>query len=82
MYLEVLHLWIFLSGALALVPELAYDSRVTVGLDQAPGSGEGSIVGVIPGSWSTDFEAGNSFSVNDGVVVGWYIIPALLLLTV
>ena len=48
------------SGALSLVPELAYDSWVTVGLDQAPEAGEGSI-GVIPGAWSTDFEAGNSF---------------------
>ena len=64
------------SGALSLVPELAYDSWVTVGLDQAPGAGEGSI-GVIPGSWSTAFEAGNSFSVNDGVGSGWYIIPPL-----
>ena len=62
------------SGALSLVPELAYDSWVTVGLEQAPEAGEGSI-GVIPGSWSTEFEAGNSFTVNDGVGSGWYIIP-------
>ena len=62
------------SAALSLVPELAYDSWVTIGLDQSPSAGEGSIA-VIPGDWSTDFEAGNSFSVNDGVGSGWYIIP-------
>jgi hypothetical protein len=62
------------SGALALVPELAYDSWVTIGLTQAPEAGE-TTVELIPGAWSTSFEAGNSFIVNDGIGSGWYVIP-------
>ena len=62
------------SGALALVPELAYDSWVTIGLTQAPEAGEGTVE-LIPGAWSTSFEAGNSFTVNDGIGSGWYIVP-------
>ena len=62
------------SGALALVPELAYDSWVSVGLTQAPEAGEGAVE-LIPGDWSTSFEAGNSFTVNDGIGSGWYIVP-------
>ena len=57
-----------------MVPELAYDSWVSVGLTQAPEAGEGAVE-LIPGDWSTSFEAGNSFTVNDGIGSGWYIVP-------
>ena len=62
------------SAALALAPDLAYDSWVSVGLTQAPEAGEGS-VDLIPGDWSTSFEEGSSFTVNDGIGSGWNIAP-------
>ena len=62
------------QGAMALLPDLAFDSYVTLGLTQEPGLNEGSVE-LIPGSWAEAFEAGNSFVVNDGVGSGWYIVP-------
>ena len=62
------------DGAIALVPELAYDSYVTVGLMGQPEGAEGSVE-LIPGSWADAFEAGQSFTINDGVGSGWYIVP-------
>ncbi|MGB1100272.1 MAG: hypothetical protein ACPGYS_05125, partial [Flavobacteriales bacterium] len=62
------------SGAVALVPELAYDSYVTIGLTGQPQGQEGSVE-LIPGTWMDAFEAGDSFTVNDGIGSGWYIIP-------
>ena len=62
------------AGAIALVPELAYDSYVTVGLMGQPEGAEGSVE-LIPGSWADAFEAGQSFTINDGVGSGWYIVP-------
>ena len=59
---------------MSLVPELAYDSWVTIGLSQSAEEGEGSI-GVIPGTWSETFEQGGSFTVNDGIGSGWYTVP-------
>ena len=59
---------------MALVPELAYDSYVTVGLTSQPEGAEGSVE-LIPGTWMDAFEAGNSFTVNDGIGSGWYIVP-------
>ena len=62
------------SGALALVPELAFDSYISVGLTGEPEGQEGSVE-LIPGSWVDEFEAGQSFIINDGVGSGWYIVP-------
>ena len=62
------------AGAIALVPELAYDSYVTVGLTGEPQGDEGNVE-LIPGSWADAFEAGESFTVNDGIGSGWYIVP-------
>ena len=62
------------DGAIALVPELAFDSYVTVGLTGQPEGAEGSVE-LIPGSWADAFEAGQNISINDGVGSGWYIVP-------
>ena len=63
------------NGAmLDMVPELAFDSYVTVGLTQAPGMGE-EAADLMPGSWESAFEAGSSISVNDGLGSGWYTLP-------
>ena len=62
------------AGALALVPELAFDSYISVGLTGEPEGQEGSVE-LIPGSWVDEFEAGQSFIINDGVGSGWYIVP-------
>ena len=62
------------AGAMALVPELAYDSYVTIGLTSEPEGQEGSVE-LIPGTWMDAFEAGPSFTVNDGLGSGWYIVP-------
>ena len=64
-----------INGAmLDMVPELAFDSYVTVGLTQAPGMGE-EAADLMPGSWEDAFEAGSSISVNDGLGSGWYTLP-------
>ena len=64
-----------INGAmLDMVPELAFDSYVTVGLTQAPGMGE-EAADLMPGSWESAFEAGSSISVNDGLGSGWYTLP-------
>ena len=44
------------AGAIALVPELAYDSYVTVGLTGEPQGAEGNVE-LIPGDWVDAFEA-------------------------
>ncbi|HIL27037.1 MAG TPA: hypothetical protein EYG21_06595, partial [Nitrospinaceae bacterium] len=62
------------EGAIGFIPNLAYDSWVTVGLDGPASSGE-SPTSIIPGAWSSDFENGNSFTVDDGIGSGWYILP-------
>jgi hypothetical protein len=59
---------------LAMIPELAYDSYVTVGLTGTP-VGEQTEVQLIPGAWSESFEAGESIVVNDGIGSGWYVWP-------
>ncbi|MDE0917226.1 MAG: hypothetical protein OSA04_02850, partial [Flavobacteriales bacterium] len=62
------------TAALGLIPDLAYDSWVTIGLDGPASSGE-SNVSLLPGTWASDFEDGNGFTVNDGVGSGWYVLP-------
>ena len=64
------------AGAIGLVPELAFDSYVTIGLTGQPEGQEGSVE-LIPGSWADAFEAGQGFVVNDGIGSGWYIVPPL-----
>ena len=60
--------------ALQLLPDLEFDSWVTVGIDGPASSGE-SDASLLPGDWVNTFEEGNSFLINDGVGSGWYILP-------
>jgi predicted nucleic acid-binding Zn ribbon protein len=62
------------EAAVAAVPELAFDSYVTIGLSGAP-QGDQTGVELIPGAWSEAFEAGQSILVNDGIGSGWYVLP-------
>ena len=61
------------AGAIGFLPNLEYDSWVTVGLD-GPSSDGQNPTSILPGPWVTEFEAGNSFTVNDGIGSGWYIL--------
>ena len=62
------------AAALAIVPELEFDSYVTVGLSGAP-QGDEDAVSLIPGAWAEAFESGQNISVNDGIGSGWYVFP-------
>ncbi|MBT7653043.1 MAG: hypothetical protein HN563_06985, partial [Flavobacteriales bacterium] len=62
------------EAAIGFIPNLAYDSWVTVGLD-GPASSVESATSLLPGAWFSEFENGNSFIVDDGVGSGWYVIP-------
>ena len=59
---------------LAPFPSLAYDSWVTIGIEHAPGPGEGSISILEEGSepWVNPFEAGNDIDLTGVVGGGWY----------
>ena len=60
---------------IAVSPELAYDSYVTIGLD-GPATELGDVnAGIIPGPWSADFEAGGPVIVDDLLGGGWYVVP-------
>ena len=63
-----------INGPCWQVPELAFDSYVTVGLTQTPEAGEAA-AGLMPGSWEDAFEAGSNIVVNDGLGSGWYTEP-------
>ena len=64
-----------ISPAMIFVaPDVAYDSWVTIGATSSADDVDGNI-NVIPGDWIIDFEQGNSFTVNDPIGSGWYIIP-------
>jgi len=63
------------ASMIAMLPNSAYDSYVTIGLTGPAGDGEANI-GLAPGTWDNDFEAGNSFVVNDAVGSGWYTLPS------
>ena len=59
-----------------MMPNLAYDSYVTVGLDgPAMEAGEAN-AGVIPGPWSSEFEAGGPVIVEEELGGGWYVVPS------
>ena len=61
---------------LALLPNLAYDSWVTIGLDGPASSANGEVnASLLAGTWDDDFEAGNSFVVDDNQGSGWYLLP-------
>ncbi|MBT5147645.1 MAG: hypothetical protein HOM41_03720, partial [Flavobacteriales bacterium] len=62
------------AAAIGFIPNLAYDSWVTVGLD-GPASSLETTTSLLPGAWSSQFENGNSFSVDDGTGSGWYVLP-------
>jgi len=62
------------STAISFVPNLAYDSWVTIGLD-GPAVAPEANVSLLPGPWASTFENGESFTIDDGVGSGWYILP-------
>jgi hypothetical protein len=62
------------EGAIGFMPNLEYDSWVTVGIDGPASEGQNA-TSILPGPWVTEFENGNSFTVNDGIGSGWYILP-------
>ena len=54
------------APALALLPNLAYDSWVTIGLDGPASAADGEVnPSLLAGSWDDTFENGNSFVVDD-----------------
>ena len=55
-------------------PELAFDSWITIGIDQAPGDGEGSIytAGSAGDTWTTDFEDGGNLELNNFFGGSWF----------
>ena len=64
------------APALALLPNLAYDSWVTIGLDGPASAADGEVnPSLLAGSWDDTFEAGNSFVVDDNQGSGWYLLP-------
>ena len=62
------------TAAISFIPNLAYDSWVTIGLDGPAVSPEAN-VSLLPGSWASTFENGESFTIDDGLGSGWYILP-------
>ena len=57
-----------------MFPELALDSWLTIGIDQAPGAGEGSIsTAVAEGdTWASDFESGGNLELNSFFGGSWF----------
>ena len=60
----------------SVFPELAYDSWVTIGIDQAPAPGDGngtiSLVQADGDSWVEDFEAGGNLEINSFFGGSWF----------
>jgi hypothetical protein len=58
----------------ALFPELEQDSWLTIGIDQAPVAGEGSISTAVAAgdTWTTDFEAGGDLELNSFFGGSWF----------
>ena len=60
----------------SVFPELAYDSWVTIGIDQAPVPGDGngaiSLVQADGDSWMEDFEAGGNLEINSFFGGSWF----------
>ena len=59
-----------------LIPELAYDSWLTIGIDSAPLPGDGtagvSLAQAEGDTWATDFEAGNNLEMNSFFGGSWF----------
>ena len=57
-----------------LFPDLATDSWLTIGIDQAPASGEGSISTAVAAgdTWASDFEAGGNLELNSFFGGSWF----------
>ena len=66
------------EGAMNMLPNLAYDSWVTVGLDGPASEGEYA-TSILLGAWSSEFENGNSFTVEDETNYGWHILLGVLM---
>ena len=59
---------------MSVAPDAEYDSWITIGATSSADVA-GGVINIMPGSWVTEFSAGNSFTVNDGVGSGWYLLP-------
>ena len=59
---------------MSVAPDVVYDSWITIGAISSEDV-SGGVINIIPGSWTTEFSAGNSFTVNDGLGSGWYLLP-------
>ena len=62
----------------SFVPEIEFDSWFTIGIDAAPVSanGEGNIQGLPePEAWSSVFEGGSGFTIDDIIGSGWFVNP-------
>ena len=62
----------------SFVPEIEFDSWFTIGIDAAPVSanGEGNIQGLPePEAWSSVFEGGSGFQIDDIIGSGWFVNP-------
>jgi len=53
-------------------PLVAYDSFVTIGIDEAADGGAGEVETTIVGSWSGDFESGGDVLINDFFGGSWF----------
>ena len=56
-------------------PESAFDSYVTIGATTSADAQGGLVTTIDYSSWGEDFEAGNSFLIQDSFGAGWYMAP-------
>ena len=63
------------AAAISMAPELAYDSYVTIGLSGPAMAMDEMNAGVVPGPWTSAFEAGGPVNVTDEFGGGWYVVP-------
>ena len=59
---------------ITVAPDAAYDSYVTIGATTSDEIAGGQSQ-TVPGTWASEFEAGNSFVVDDAIGGGWYVAP-------
>ena len=62
----------------SFVPEIEFDSWFTIGIDAAPvgALGQGNIQGLPePDPWSSVFESGSGFAIDDIIGSGWFVNP-------
>ena len=60
--------------AVGVFPDVAYDSYVTLNLD-GPASSPELNPTALPGTWTSDFAAGNNILIDDLAGSGWYVTP-------